>query len=63
MVEWSHNGAILTIDRAFTNFVDERCILRINEVEPEDDGDYTCTIANSEGVASSVAKLSVIGKG
>ena len=63
VVEWSHNGAILTIDRAFASFAEEKCVLRINEVDPLDDGHYTCTIANSEGVASSAAKLSVLGKG
>ncbi len=63
VVEWSHNGRILTIDRAFTSFAEEKCILRVNEVEPEDDGEFTCTIANSEGVASSVARLNILGKG
>lgn len=58
--QWSHNGTLLTIDRAFTSFAEEKCVLRINEVTPEDDGEYICTIANAEGVASSAARLCVI---
>ena len=61
-VDWSHNGTLLTIDRAFSSFSEGRCVLKINEVEVGDDGDYTCTIANSEGVASSTATLCVISK-
>lgn len=61
-VDWSHNGSLLTIDRAFSNYSEDKCVLKINEVEVGDDGDYTCTIANSEGVASSTATLCVISK-
>ncbi len=59
-VEWSHDGARLTIDRAFSSFGEEKCVLRINEVEEGDDGTYTCTVTNSEGVATSTAQLCVI---
>ena len=60
-VEWSHNGARLTIDRAFASFGgEESCVLRINEVEEGDDGEYTCTVSNTEGMVTSTARLSVI---
>lgn len=61
-VDWSHDGAIVTIDRAFSNFGEENCVLRINDVAVSDDGSYTCTVSNSEGAASSTAKLCVISK-
>ena len=61
-VEWSCNGALLTIDRAFASVGKDSCVLRINDVDVMDEGDYTCTIANEEGVASSTARLTVLSK-
>ncbi len=61
-VEWSHNGTALNIDRAFTSIGEESCVLRIKGVEQGDGGLYTCTVTNPQGVATSSAKVVVIGE-
>jgi len=59
-VEWTHNWKPLNIDRAFTSFGGESCVLRIKSVQASDEGTYTCTIWNEYGVASSTARLTVL---
>ena len=61
-VEWTHNWKPLNIDRAFTSFGGESCVLRIKSVQASDEGTYTCTIWNEHGVASSTARLTVLSK-
>lgn len=60
VVEWSKDGLPLNIDRAFTSLGEESCILRIQMVERDDEGTYTCTVANKMGVVSSSAKVTVM---
>jgi hypothetical protein len=60
IVEWSKDGRPLNIDRAFTSLGEESCILRIQMVERDDEGTYTCTVANKMGVVSSSAKVTVM---
>ena len=59
LVEWSKDGRPLNIERAFTSLGEESCVLRIQMVELDDEGTYTCTIANEMGVVSSSAKVTV----
>ena len=60
VVEWSKDGLPLNIDRAFTSLGEESCVLRIQMVERDDEGIYTCTVANKKGVVSSSAKVTVM---
>ena len=59
-VEWRHNGLPLTIDRAFASVGEESCVLRVNDVEERDGGEYMCSVTNEMGVATSSARLTVL---
>ncbi len=61
-VTWSHDGIPLSIDRAFTNVGDKICVLKINDVQSNDEGVYVCTISNKMGVVSSEARITVLGE-
>lgn len=59
-VTWSKNGVKISssdiIDLKYKSGV---ATLKINEVFPEDEGEYTCTATNSVGVTDSRCKLKV----
>ena len=61
-MEWSHDGSLLTHDRAFMSLGDENCLLRLQNVTLADEGLYTCTICNEHGCCTSTARLTVIGR-
>ena len=59
-VEWTRNHQPVNIERAFTNFGGESCVIRIKSVQASDEGMYTCTIWNKHGVATTSAHLTVL---
>ena len=60
VVAWSKDGLPLNSDRAVTSLGAESCVLRLQMVARDDEGTYTCTVANKKGEVSSSAKVTVI---
>ncbi len=61
-ITWLHDGIPLSIDRAFTNCGEKMCVLKINDVQRSDEGQYTCNISNKMGLVTSTATLTVLSK-
>jgi hypothetical protein len=61
LIEWLHNGEKISpsSSRFSAFFSGGRATLKISEVQPEDEGEYSCRASNSAGTESTKASLTV----